>query len=110
VGAEWGELLIPPNPSPTWKEFIPAVFLLMAASVGGGAAKRAAEEVAFDDDKLEHPCEAATREGPLKSWNASNKLASALFLVGGGMALGKGEGGAGHFPREAAISNKFSAR
>lgn len=43
------------------------------------------------------------------SSNISNKSGSAL-LPGGGIAFGKGEGGAGHLPLAAAVSNKLRVR
>lgn len=49
-------------------------------------------------------------EGALgSSSNISNKSGSTL-LLGGGMAFGKGEGGAGHLPLAAAVSSKLSVR
>lgn len=43
------------------------------------------------------------------SSNISNKSGSTL-LPGGGMAFGKGEGGAGHLPLAAAVSSKLRVR
>lgn len=76
----------------------------------GGGAETACDGIGFDNDAKFEPVFEGAATGVFGSSNRSNRFDSVFILLGGGMALGKGEGGAGHLPLAAAVSNKLKVR
>jgi len=113
-GAKGGRLLIPFNPGPFPEVIISTVLVLTTVSGSDGAAESAGEGLEPDNDNKLETMSGPFRlsvEDPLGSSNVSNRLFPVLLLVvGGGIGLGSGEGGAGQTPRVAALSSRFNVR
>ena len=88
------------------------VLVLTTVSRSDEAAKSIGEGLEPDNDNKLETMSGPFRlpvEDPLGSSNISNRLFPVLLLiVGGGIGLGSGEGGAGQTPHVAALSSRFN--
>lgn len=97
--------------NPDTPEGAPAGFPFIRASLGGGSGiKVVGDEIGLDTKVELAAAFSGAIAGAFGSSNTSKRLDAALLLLGGGMALGRGDGGAGHLPRAAAVSNRLNAR